>query len=76
MFSKSLISATSALALVAAPVLAQANPAPAPAIEAIDDGAEMVGGSRFIIPLIAVIAVALLILAATNDDDDDLPTSP
>jgi hypothetical protein len=36
----------------------------------------MVGGSRFIIPLIAVIAVALLILAATNDDDDDLPTSP
>ncbi len=74
MLSKSLISAATALALVAAPALAQANPAPAPATEAIDGSAKMVGGSRFIIPLIGVIAVALLILAATNDDD--VPTSP
>ena len=72
---KGLITATAAVALMAAPTMAAAQSVEvAPAAESIDEGSELRGG--FIIPLIAIIAIILGILAATNDDDDDLPSSP
>jgi glycerol uptake facilitator-like aquaporin len=72
---KGLITATAAVALMAAPTVAAAQSVEvAPASETVSEGSELRGG--FIIPLIAIIAIILGILAATNDDDDDLPKSP
>jgi glycerol uptake facilitator-like aquaporin len=72
---KGLITAATAVALIAAPTMAAAQSVEvAPASETVDGGSELRGG--FIIPLIAIIAIILGILAATHDDDDDLPTSP
>ena len=75
MVFKKVITAASAVALIAAPTVAAAQTAPAmePATETVE-GSELRGG--FIIPLIAIIAIILGILAATNDDDEDLPHSP
>ncbi|HEX8580329.1 MAG TPA: hypothetical protein VIA98_06115 [Allosphingosinicella sp.] len=72
---KGLITAATAVALVAAPTMAAAQSVEvAPATESVDGGNELRGG--FIIPLIAIVAIILGILAATNSDDDDLPNSP
>ena len=74
MVFKKLITATTAVALIAAPAVATATTASLePASEQVE-GSELRGG--FAIPLIAIVAIILGILAATNDDDDDLPHSP
>jgi hypothetical protein len=73
---KSLIAATTSVALIAAPTMAAAQTRSsevAPAAETVN-GDQLRGG--FIIPLIALIAIILGILAATHDDDGDLPHSP
>jgi len=76
---KGLIAATAAIALSATPALAQANAsaatAVAPATETVE-GSEMFGRGGFIIPLLAIVAVALGIWILLDDDEDDLPASP
>jgi len=70
---KKVITAASAVALMAAPTVAAAQSAPVePAGETVE-GSELRGG--FIIPLIALVAIILGILAATHDDEDP-PHSP
>ena len=76
MVFKRIITATSAVALMAAPTMATAQTAMEPASEQVE-GSELRGG--FIIPLIALIAIILGICAATEicgGDDEDLPHSP
>jgi hypothetical protein len=74
---KKVITAASALALIAAPTMAVAqSAAPEPATESVE-GSELRGG--FIIPLLALIAIILGLCAATDicgADEDDLPHSP
>jgi glycerol uptake facilitator-like aquaporin len=71
---KGLITATAAVALMAAPTVAAAQSVEvAPASETVSEGSELRGG--FIIPLIAIVAIILGILAAVHDDDDP-PKSP
>jgi len=74
---KKVVTAVSAIALIAAPTIAVAQSAPVePASESVE-GSELRGG--FIIPLIALIAIILGLCAGTNicgGDDDDPPTSP
>jgi hypothetical protein len=74
---KKVITAVSAVALLAAPTMAVAQSAPVePASESVE-GSELRGG--FIIPLIALIAIILGICAATDicgGDDGDPPHSP
>ena len=73
MVFKKVITAASAVALMAAPTVAAAQSAPVePAGETVE-GSELRGG--FIIPLIALVAIILGILAATHDDEDP-PHSP
>ena len=73
MVFKKVVTAASAVALMAAPTVAAAQTAaPAPASETVE-GSELRGG--FIIPLIAIVAIILGILAATHDDSDP-PHSP
>jgi hypothetical protein len=70
---KKVVTAASALALMAAPTVAAAQSAPVePAGETVE-GSELRGG--FIIPLIAIVAIILGILAAMHDDEDP-PHSP
>jgi hypothetical protein len=69
---KKVITAASAVALMAAPTVAAAQTAVEPAGETVE-GSELRGG--FIIPLIAIVAIILGILAATHDDGDP-PESP
>ncbi|HYJ29654.1 MAG TPA: hypothetical protein VEW25_04860 [Allosphingosinicella sp.] len=77
MVFKKVVTAVSAIALIAAPTIAVAQSAPVePASESVE-GSELRGG--FIIPLIALIAIILGLCAGTNicgGDDDDPPTSP
>ena len=79
MVFKKVVTAVSAVALIAAPTIAVAQTAAPvePASESVE-GSELRGG--FIIPLIALIAIILGLCAATEicgaDDDDDLPHSP
>ena len=85
MVFKGLIAAASAVALAAAPTVASAQAAAptvaaqsvavAPAGEDVE-GSELRGG--FIIPLVAVILIALGLCIATNicSTDRDLPVSP
>ncbi|HEX8654725.1 MAG TPA: hypothetical protein VF693_05840 [Allosphingosinicella sp.] len=79
MVFKKVITAASALALIAAPTMAVAQSAaaaPEPATESVE-GSELRGG--FIIPLLALIAIILGLCAATDicgADDDELPKSP
>ena len=77
MVFKKVVTAASALALIAAPTMSVAQTAPIePASESVD-GSELRGG--FIIPLIALIAIILGLCAATTicgGDDDDPPSSP
>jgi hypothetical protein len=69
---KKVITAASAVAMMAAPTMAVAQSSVEPASESVE-GSELRGG--FIIPLIAIIAIILGILAATHNDDDP-PKSP
>ena len=71
MVFKKVLTAASAVALMAVPTVAAAAPLQ-PASESVQ-GSELRGG--FIIPLIALIAIILGILAATHGDDDP-PHSP
>ena len=76
MIFKKLITATSAVALIAAPVVATAQAPLEPASEQVE-GSELRGG--FIIPLIALIAIILGLCVGTDicgGDEDDLPHSP
>ena len=78
MVFKKVITAASAVALMAAPTVAAAQYAPPvePASETVE-GSELRGG--WIIPLIALIAIILGLCAATDicgGDDEDPPTSP
>lgn len=80
MVFKKVITAASAVALIASPTIAVAQSAqPAalePAAESVE-GSELRGG--FIVPLLALIAIILGICAATDicgGDDDHPPTSP
>jgi hypothetical protein len=74
---KKVITAASAVALIAAPTIAVAQTAPVqPASESVE-GSELRGG--FLIPLIALIAIILGLCAATDicgGDDEDPPHSP
>jgi hypothetical protein len=74
---KKVITAISAVAMMAAPTIATAQTAAVePASETVE-GSELRGG--FIIPLMALIAIILGLCAATNvcgGDDGDLPHSP
>ncbi|HEX8525665.1 hypothetical protein [Allosphingosinicella sp.] len=72
MVFKRIVTATAAVALMAAPTVAVAQTSMEPATEQVE-GSELRGG--FIIPLIAIIAIILGILAATHDDGDP-PHSP
>jgi hypothetical protein len=69
---KKVVTAASAVALMAAPTVAAAQSTIEPASESVE-GSELRGG--FIIPLIAIVAIILGILAATHDDGDP-PESP
>jgi hypothetical protein len=70
---KKVVTAASAVALMAAPTVAAAQSAPVePASETVE-GSELRGG--FIIPLIAIVAIILGILAAIHDDEEP-PHSP
>lgn len=78
MVFKKVITAASAVALIASPTMAVAQTAAPiePASESVE-GSELRGG--FMIPLIALIAIILGICAATDvcgGDDDDPPHSP
>ncbi|HEX8217007.1 MAG TPA: hypothetical protein VF577_06045 [Allosphingosinicella sp.] len=77
MVFKKVITAASAVALIAAPTIAVAQTAPVqPASESVE-GSELRGG--FLIPLIALIAIILGLCAATDicgGDDEDPPHSP
>lgn len=77
MVFKKVVTAASAVALMAAPTVAAAQTtAVEPASETVE-GSELRGG--FIIPLIALIAIILGICAATDvcgGDDDEPPHSP
>ena len=77
MVFKKVVTAVSAVALIAAPTIAVAQNAPLlPASESVE-GSELRGG--FIIPLIALIAIILGLCAATEicgGDDEDFPHSP
>jgi len=73
---KKVVTAASAVALIAAPTISVAQTAPIePATESVD-GSELRGG--FIIPLIALIAIILGLCAASTicGSDDDPPHSP
>lgn len=73
MVFKKVVTAASAVALMAAPTVAAAQTtAVEPANETVE-GSELRGG--FIIPLIAIVAIILGILAATHEDEDP-PHSP
>jgi hypothetical protein len=70
---KKMITAVSAVAMMAAPTIAAAQTAAVePSSESVE-GSELRGG--FIIPLIALIAIILGILAATQSEND-APHSP
>ena len=69
---RKIITAASAVALVAAPTVATAQAQLEPASEQVE-GSELRGG--FIIPLIAIVAIILGILAATHDGGEP-PHSP
>ena len=77
MVFKKVLTAASALALIAAPTMAVAqSAAPEPASESVE-GSELRGG--FIVPLLALIAIILGLCAATDicgADDEELPDSP
>ncbi len=70
---RNLAFATASAMLVAAPVVAQAAPARAPAPVA-GESEELAGG--IIVPLLAAAALAALTAFVTIDDDDEVPTSP
>ena len=77
MVFKKVITAASAVALIASPTMAIAQSAPMEPAEESVEGSELRGG--WIIPLIALIAIILGICAATDvcgGDDGDPPTSP
>jgi hypothetical protein len=79
---KSVLLAVSAVAMAASPVLAQAadgSSAVARSGAAMEDaenlgGGGLLSGGGFILPLIAVMAVALALLVGTGNDD--APVSP
>ena len=78
MVFKKVVTAVSAIALIASPTIAVAQTAAPiePATESVE-GSELRGG--FIIPLIALIAIILGLCAATDicgGDDEDPPHSP
>lgn len=77
MVFKGILTATAAVALMAAPTVAAAQtaPAPAPTTERVE-GDAVFGQGGFIIPLLAVAAIVLGILAATSGGDDDRPVTP
>ena len=73
MVFRKVVTAASAVALMAAPTVAAAQTAAVePASETVA-GSELRGG--FIIPLIAIVAIILGILAAIHEDEDP-PHSP
>lgn len=78
MVFKGILTATAAVALMAAPTVAAAQTmpsvAPAQAEESVS-GDEMFGRGGFIIPLLAIAAIVLGILAATSSGDDR-PVTP
>lgn len=73
MVFKGLIAATAAVALTAAPAVAQSVAAPiAPAVETVEADSQLGGG--FIIPLFALAAIIAGILVVLDDEED--PVSP
>ncbi len=70
MILKGLVTATAAIALASAPVMAQtaAPAAPVPESETVE-GSQLRGG--ILIPAIAIIAIIVAILVLTDDDDED-----
>jgi len=83
---KGLIAAVAAVGLSATPAIAAANSAAAtarvasaevaPAAETVEGDSELFGRGGFIIPLIAIVLIALGIYIAVDDNDEDLPVSP
>ncbi len=79
---KRLTAAMAAASLMVAPtmVTAQSSAAPAPQVEVVNGGSELVDRAPAAFPWIpvagAVLAAFLLWLILENDDDEDVPTSP
>ena len=70
---KKLALAAGALALAAAPVVAQNLPVTAPATE---EASELEGAPAYIAAIAGAAAVVILIILIDDDDDDDEPVSP
>ena len=83
---KGLIAAVAAVGLSASPAIAAANSAAAtariasaeiaPADETVEGDSELFGRGGFIIPLIAIVLIALGIDIAVDDGGDGPPVSP
>ncbi|MHA6318128.1 hypothetical protein ACXYN8_10745 [Altererythrobacter sp. CAU 1778] len=78
---KQLAAATSALALTATPLVAQAAAMDAPvrAAAPMAESNGLVGGEfgkGLLIAAIAAVGMAILLISDDNDDDDDVPFSP
>ena len=73
MVFRKVITAASAVALMAAPTVASAQSTPIQPPSETVEGSELRGG--FIIPLIAIVAIILGILAALHEHEDP-PHSP
>ena len=86
MVFKGLIAAVAAVGLSATPAIAAANSAAAtarvanaevaPAAETVEGESELFGRGGFIIPLIAIVLIALGIYIAVDDNGDGPPVSP
>ena len=77
---KRLTAAMAAASLMVAPTLVTAQTAPAPQVEVVNDGSELVDRTPAAFPWIpvagVVLAAFLLWLVLDDDDGENVPTSP
>ena len=77
-----LVTAATALAMAAAPTIASAQRASAPAATEIQpsseevDGSELKGRKGFVLPLLVLVAIILALLLTQKDEKQVIPTSP
>lgn len=78
-----LVTAATAMAMAAAPTIASAQQAPAPAASSeVQPAGEEIGGSElkgrqgFLIPLAVLVAIILALLLTQKDEKQEIPTSP
>lgn len=87
MVFKGLVAAAAAISLSATPAIAAANGSAAaaraasvevaPAGETVEGDSELFGRGGFIIPLLAIVLIAIgIYIAFVDDEDEELPVSP